>query len=273
MYVRNLRIALRRTDPLDIFEEDYSAGYKTTMRATLRLWAEYTEDEELAAAIAEPRIGRKITSAKSGGAARGPLSESDYRRLWAAVQSLRGREPYWAWAGLSLACKLALRIGSDLVTGVRRESVQLALGRTRLQIWGKGDKVRELPAAWVQVELSHLLRYDDWERLEDLVAPDVEGEWRYHAAYKVYRRIIHILARSAGLVPTEINTHRIRKSSAYMLYKKLDHDIDAVRRILGHEDASTTQAYLGIDNLDEIGEAMKDIFDRMDEEVDDDEEI
>lgn len=260
-YVKAVRASLTHKDPLDLLtSKDHSKGYKSMVRAGLRLWAEFTEDEGLAERVGTRKIARTIASSKRGQQTRGPLAEEEYRRFLAQLATLQYNEPQWVWASLSLACKLALRIGSDLCTGIRRESCEAALGGNRIQVWGKGSKVRELPANGVQTEIAALLRFRGWKCIEDLVAPDVDPDWRYRAAYKAFAKVIGILARAAGLDPAEVNTHRLRKSSAYLLYKKLDHDIDAVRRILGHSHTSTTQDYLGIDNLDTIGDAMKELF-------------
>jgi len=260
-YVRAVRAALQHKDPLDLLtHKEKSKGYKSMIRAGLNLWAEFTEDADLASRVGERRVSRNIASSKRGQQTRGPMPEEEYRRFLAQVILLRGTEPQWIWACISMACKLALRIGSDLCTGIRRDSCKLALGGTRIQVWGKGDKVRELPASGIQTELSTLLAYKKWDRVEDLVAPNVTPDWRYQAAYKVLAKVVRILAKAAGLDPREVNTHRLRKSSAYLLYQKLYHDIDAVRRILGHAHTSTTQDYLEIDDLDEIGTAMQEVF-------------
>jgi integrase len=260
-YLKALHAVRTLEDPvLLLMSPVHSKGYKSLVKAALKLWAEYTDDPELAKALTQRRVTRNIASSLRGQQTRGPLPEIEYRRFLTQLHKLQSTDPRWMWAGVSLACKLALRVGSDLCTGIQRHSCELAFGGTRIQVVGKGDKVRELPASGVQLEIASLLRYKGWNRVEDIVAPDAEPETRYRVAYSAFRKVISVVARSAGLHPEEVNTHRLRKSSAYLLYKRLDHDIDAVRRILGHAHTSTTQDYLGIDNLDEIGEAMRDIF-------------
>ena len=262
-YVRCVNAAFSHDakDPTKLLlSKTHSRGYKALVKASLLQWAEYTENPEMTSFLKSRKVSKSIASSVQGTRVRGPLPEEEYRRFLGVLNALRGHEPLWVWPTLSIACKLALRIGSDLCTGLKREACEQAYGGHRIQIWGKGGKVRELPSNGIQVELEYILRFRDWDTVQDIVAPQVVESYRYQGAYKVFRDVIRLLARKSGLNPDDINTHRLRKSSAYLLYKALDHDIDAVRRILGHTHTSTTQQYLGIDNLDEIGAVLEGIF-------------
>ena len=68
--------------------------------------------------------------------------------------------------------------------------------------------------------------------------------------------IIEKQLKNAGLSDKGYSTHKLRHTSATLMYKYGDVDILVLKEILGHENVSTTQIYTHLDN-DMLREAVK----------------
>ena len=60
--------------------------------------------------------------------------------------------------------------------------------------------------------------------------------------------IIEKQLKNAGLSDKGYSTHKLRHTSATLMYKYGDVDILVLKEILGHENVSTTQIYTHLDN-------------------------
>ena len=75
-------------------------------------------------------------------------------------------------------------------------------------------------------------------------------------ARRSVQEIIEKQLKNAGLSGKGYSTHKLRHTSATLMYKYGDVDILVLKEILGHEDVSTTQIYTHLDN-DMLREAVK----------------
>lgn len=64
-----------------------------------------------------------------------------------------------------------------------------------------------------------------------------------------YARMIKGWARMVHLDPRQYSTHSLRKTQAAHLYKETQ-NIEAVKKLLGHESVATTSKYLGLSDQD-----------------------
>ena len=101
-YLKAVRAAQAFDDPVDLLlSPKHSKGYKSLVKSGLRLWAEFTEDEELAERVNTNRVSKVIASSARGQHTRGPIPEEEYRRFLNQLMKLQGVEPRWMWAGVS----------------------------------------------------------------------------------------------------------------------------------------------------------------------------
>lgn len=85
------------------------------------------------------------------------------------------------------------------------------------------------------------------------------GEWLfpgrepgYHLSEIQYRRLAKRWFDGVGLDLRFYSTHSIRRTKPAEIYRQT-HNIDAVRRLLGHQNVHITSKYLGIQDEDALG--------------------
>lgn len=71
-----------------------------------------------------------------------------------------------------------------------------------------------------------------------------------------YRKLVKSWVRAIGLDPRDYSTHSLRRTKASMVYGD-SKDYEAVRRLLGHQDLSSTIAYLNMDHQTALTLARK----------------
>ena len=125
-----------------------------------------------------------------------------------------------------------------------------------LQIWTKGERVREVPTRQVREELQALLDLGDWTVLAEVISPRAKPSSQLEAAYKSVTIYLRTVAEASGMDPKEVHSHRFRHTRALELYR-VSKDVRAVQKFLGHRSLETTQHYLQI--------ALSEIDDYMDE--------
>ena len=133
--------------------------------------------------------------------------------------------PLAAETGLRRAELAAVHSGDvhDLVTG------------PCLRVHGKGGVVRWVPlpadlAAWIRMQRGHVF----WARDGSHITPSACGHW--------YHRVLGM------------HVHALRHRYATMAYHQ-SHDINAVSKLLGHADVSTTQIYVDVPTEDLVAAA------------------
>lgn len=236
---------------------DLTVSTKNSIRASLRHFAVFANDGNLAAELENKRVKRLLRDRKHSKASKTvmPLDEETVKKLMTAINADKGnpRRP-WAWPCLSMMVKLGLRARADMGTGVTREAVVDSVTRgAPLAIIGKRGTRRVVPSSIVAEELKILSQFPfEWNNLSDLIAPGASIEGRSQAAYAKIRATIREYAESAGIDPNEIRSHRLRHTAATRLYEASGHDIMLVAGFLGHASIETTRQYLEKDRTDEL---------------------
>lgn len=250
-YRRTMATVLSSGGPLyDALRRDNAVSYKAVVSAALRRWAEFTGDEELAAALREDRTRRLIRVPPSTPPAKTRTALSD-EEFGAFIEALGARsEPTWSRPVLGLMAKLGLR--SNDVLRLSRADLVTAAKDDRIRVVGKGEKARWLPTAPVRAEVEVLASvHGQWRNVWDLVARTCRlEENRPEHAYRLVWEEVRAVAELAGV--EGMTTHRLRKTVARRLYEATGSDINWVRKLLGHADTKTTVRYLEIDEDDWI---------------------
>jgi integrase len=93
--------------------------------------------------------------------------------------------------------------------------------------------------------------------------PSFAGEWLFpgrnpgeHLSEVQYRRLAKAWFEIAGLDVRFYSTHSIRRTKAAEVYRQT-HNMEAVRRLLGHQRNDVTSRYLGVDDEDALALAEK----------------
>jgi integrase len=198
------------------------------------------------------------------------FTEEEVGNILAAVDADRGNPRWpWTWPVLRITIKLGLRAGAD-TPWIQRESVLHSVGTgAPLTIWSKRLKQRGLPSGVVRDELETLARWPGaWNYISDIVAPATPPENRPKSAYAHIVKHLKDYAAVAGIDPSEVKSHRFRKTAALRLYAATK-DMMLVANFLGHTSIETTQIYLQANRMVEMNTHLEDIY--ADEEEDDDE--
>ena len=147
-----------------------------------------------------------------------------------------------------------------LATGLRlAETVNLSVGdiqgRTKLEILGKGAKVREIPLnKAIQEHLAAFLRWKAWK--QESLEPDaplfVSRNHRRLSPRQVQRDLAKWL-QLAG-IEGHYSPHALRHTVGTELMRKTG-NIRLVQEYLGHADISTTQVYTHVTKEQLVGAA------------------
>ena len=81
--------------------------------------------------------------------------------------------------------------------------------------------------------------------------------------YIEVKRVSQILKEAGDYFNIEkISAHRMRKTYAYRIYEKNEHDLLAIKEMLGHSSTEETKAYLGLDRevFDNYSETLNDLI-------------
>lgn len=88
--------------------------------------------------------------------------------------------------------------------------------------------------------------------------PAFAGDWLFpgreagdHLSEVQYRRLAKEWFKAAGLDTRFYSTHSLRRTKAAELYRKT-HNIEAIRKLLGHENCAVTVRYLGVEMEDAL---------------------
>jgi integrase len=251
----SVRTALKQSTPLDIFEGNISDSTRRLYKAALLRWAEFTEDTELAEQIKLIPIERrgskpvKITTA---------FTDEEIDRFHEVLDRAKGEDPVWLWPALRMFTFLGLRAGIDLC-GLQRSALKEALRTGILQLWTKRERRRVVPTGTVTEEVKMLLSLRKWTVLADLIAPTSSPELKEITAYKSIRKWLRLIGRQAGIDPQEMQSRRFRNTAAQRLYRQTK-DPHLVQKFLGHASIDTTVRYLNPNRIEEIDEAMKEMY-------------
>ena len=160
---------------------------------------------------------------------------------------------------ISLMLNCGLRVSE--VTNLRPNGISLTDGRLRV-VNGKGRKDRDIP--FISESTLELLRA--WKKIRPKASQhffttlvDRENDrFTSKKGQKLSVRYVQFMikrySKKAG-INKDVTPHTLRHSFATDFYKRTK-DIEALRKILGHSDISTTQIYVTLANLD-VENALK----------------
>lgn len=236
---------------------------KHAIRASIRQYALFTKRADLVVELAGLKTRKLLRDRESPTKLTLPaFTEEEVGRILAAIDADKGHPQWpWAWPVLRITIKLGLRAGAD-TPWIQRDSVLHSLKTgAPLMIWSKRLKQRGLPSGVVRDELEVLSHWPGaWNCIADIVAPATPAENRAKGAYA------HIVAKLkeygavAGLDPSEIRSHRFRKTAALRLYAATK-DIMLVANFLGHTNIETTRIYLQANRLEEMNDQLEELYD------------
>lgn len=129
-----------------------------------------------------------------------------------------------------------------------------------LSVVGKGNKERTiyLNKASLRAIYRYLpIRNEAMEKIhaEDKDALFISGKYR-RINKRTVERIVKKHIGSAGLNKDKYTPHKLRHTSATLMYKYGNVDIRSLQEILGHENISTTQIYTHVDS-DKLRKAVR----------------
>ena len=121
-----------------------------------------------------------------------------------------------------------------------------------LTVIGKGDKERTiyLNKASLKAINKYLVvrnEIDDKVYPEDKEALFISGKYR-RINKRTVERIVKKYVNLAGLDDDKYTPHKLRHTSATLLHKHGGVDVKTLQEILGHENVSTTQIYVHVDD-------------------------
>ncbi|MGH4123885.1 MAG: tyrosine recombinase XerC [Clostridium sp.] len=129
-----------------------------------------------------------------------------------------------------------------------------------LSIIGKGNKERTIylnKASLVAIYKYLPIRNEDLEKIH---AEDKDALFISAKHGRINKRTVERIVKkhigNAGLNKNKYTPHKLRHTSATLMYQYGDVDIRSLQEILGHEDISTTQIYTHVDN-DKLRNAVK----------------
>lgn len=160
---------------------------------------------------------------------------------------------------MSLMLNCGLRVSE--VTSLRSNGVSLTDGRLRV-VNGKGRKDRDIP--FISESTLELLRA--WKKIRPkgsqhffTTLVDRENDrFTSKKGQKLSDRYVQFMIKrysEKAEINKDVTPHTLRHSFATYFYKRTK-DIEALRKILGHSDISTTQIYVTLANLD-VEKALK----------------
>lgn len=129
-----------------------------------------------------------------------------------------------------------------------------------LAVIGKGDKERTIylnKASIKSINKYLIVRNEIADKVhgEDKEALFISGKYR-RINKRTVERIIKKYVDAAGLDTDKYTPHKLRHTSATLLHKHGGVDVKTLQEILGHENVSTTQIYVHVDD-ETLREAVK----------------
>lgn len=129
-----------------------------------------------------------------------------------------------------------------------------------LKVIGKGDKERTIylnKASIKSINKYLIVRNEIADKIhaEDKEALFISGKYR-RINKRTVERIIKKYVGAAGLDTDKYTPHKLRHTSATLLHKHGGVDVKTLQEILGHENVSTTQIYVHVDD-ETLREAIK----------------
>jgi len=120
------------------------------------------------------------------------------------------------------------------------------VGNEILTVIGKGNKERKIfltPAAKKSINI--------WLQIRNTLNVDSKALFISRNSNRLITRAVQNIVKkyviASGLDPTAISAHKLRHTSATLMYKYGRVDIRSLQQILGHESVATTEIYTHVD--------------------------
>lgn len=177
------------------------------------------------------------------------LTEEEKRRLLKILKLRKDGARAYMMYDLALATGLRLSELSSLTVGD-------IIGKKKLEINGKGDKIREVPLNSAIRE--HIEDFINWKRRhKEDISPEAPLFISRNHQRLSNRQIQRDLSKWLKIVGIEghYSPHSLRHTFCTEIYKKTN-NIRLVQELAGHADISTSQIYVGI-TKEQMAEAVE----------------
>jgi integrase len=240
-------------DPVEkLLDRSHSPKYLHTIRASLRAWADFTDDTELVADLSKKALRLPPALRQKE---KPPLSKQQWLDLREEIEvSSDLHEP--VRGELGMLANRGFRCGD--VLRLKRKEVHDALTAGVLNYVGKGRKQLTFTVAshW-RPYLEIFADYDDWDRVEDLVAPSAHPRTRNDSAGKAIARALKVCGRSIGI--EDLNPHLLRHTYATQFFR-ICRDPEKLRAHMQWASIETAMGYVREDNREELDALAESMF-------------
>lgn len=201
------------------------------------LWSEKLIDENPAASVRTPKIGKTLPSF---------LTEEEIHKIYMAATVKKDFSSLRTWAIIELMYSSGLRVSE----AVSLQEKAIDYDASQILIYGKGSKERVVPLAKKTGEdIREYKRYRD----DFLSRKKITSKWLFpsltaldgHITREGFFKNLKKIAVEAGLDYNKIHPHILRHSFATQLVNK-HADLRAIQKMLGHESITTTEIYTHI---------------------------
>jgi integrase len=251
-YAMNVRRAYAAGGPLErLVDTDLSPKYLRLLQASLKTWAEFCQDDELAAELKliklPPAIRRKEST---------PLTKEEWQNIRNEIDEASYiKEPMRGELGM-LVCR-GFRRGD--VLRLKRKEVTNALRKGVLDYEGKGRKRLTFTVApYWRHYLEIFADHKGWDRVEDLICPRSRPETRRSSAGKAVSRALEKCGARVGLDPEDVHPHLLRKTYATLYYQKCL-DATMLQAHMQWSDVTTALGYVSagsVEKLDAVADSL-----------------
>ena len=254
-YALNVRRAYEHGGPFErLTDGSLSPKYLHLIKAALKSWAEFNDDELLIKELRKVRLPSSLRKKDSI-----PLTREEWAALRGEILTATYlKEPVRAELGL-LACR-GLRCGDAL--RIKREEATQALRKGVLDYEGKGRKRLKASVApsWREY-LEILADHKDWERAEDLICPSSPpGRKRRESSGKKLARSLNRCGAEIGLNADDLHPHLLRHTYASLYYDKC-RDPKKLLDHMGWGSMDVAMRYVGASSKDELDGIADSLFD------------
>ena len=251
-YVSDLGPCLNHpSGPLGRFrDKKLSPNTLRRIKASLKAWAKYTGDEILKEKLEDYQLPpvERVTVKK-------PLTKEEWKVLLASIDKARDYHPATR-AVVALMAIRGFRIG-DVLRMTRQEVVQ-AVKTGVIVFEAKRRKRTAYGVENFRDYLSVLLVYKDWETVASIISPKAIKD-PFGAAEKQVAECFRDIGKIAGLDPSQLHPHKLRRTYATHYLEAVNGDLEKLRQHMGWADIATAAKYVDYhtsEKLDNVANEM-----------------